>query len=151
MYPTSILRGLRPEELRLLAQAHDDQAEALRAAASRRGDEITRAAAAQKLVAYLHSLPDLVAARAQSMPEDAAIRMVSRETGVPLETVAAHWRHAKKRIAEEARERRNREIMRLAARGWTNSAIGARLDLHPSTVARIIQRALRATAAMAAE
>ncbi|WP_299394661.1 helix-turn-helix domain-containing protein [Pelagibius sp.] len=151
MYPTAILRGLRPEELRLLAQAHDDQAEALRAAAERRHGEIERWATAQREIAFLLTLPDLVAARAQSMPEDRAIAMVAAETGVALETVQVHWRHGKKRRAEEAREKRNREIMRLAARGWTNGAIAGRLDLHPSTVARIIQKTLRATAAIAAE
>lgn len=151
MYPIAILRGLRPEELRLLAEAHDKQAEALRAAADRRSSEIDRHRAAQRQVAFLLTLPELVAARAQSMPEDRAVTTVAAETGIPVETVQIHWRNARKRMAEEAREKRNREIMRMAARGWTNGAIAKRLDLHPSTVARIIQRTLRATAAFAAE
>jgi len=43
----------------------------------------------------------------------------------------------------EAREMRNREIMALARRGWTNKEIGARFNLHPVSISRIIQRQLK--------
>jgi len=42
-----------------------------------------------------------------------------------------------------AKTERDIEIMRLARRGWSNTEIAARLELHPNTVSRVIRRELR--------
>jgi DNA-binding NarL/FixJ family response regulator len=39
---------------------------------------------------------------------------------------------------------RNRQIMRLAGRGWTDAAIAAKYQMHPKSVNRIVRRMLRA-------
>lgn len=39
--------------------------------------------------------------------------------------------------------KRNREVMRLATRGWSNELIGKRMKLHQVTVSKIVQRVLR--------
>lgn len=41
------------------------------------------------------------------------------------------------------RQQRDREILRAAARGWTNAKIAKRWAMHPSTVSRIVARAMR--------
>lgn len=71
---------------------------------------------------------------------DQAIRQVAAELAVPLETVE-HWiRQARRQAKHQARERRNREIARLAARGWTNRAIAERFSLAPSYISTILSR-----------
>jgi hypothetical protein len=46
-------------------------------------------------------------------------------------------------LREGERLARDREVMRLAHRGWSNDRIGKRLKLHPVTVSKIIGRILR--------
>ena len=46
---------------------------------------------------------------------------------------------------EMIRQRRNMEIMRLAARGWTNKRIGSKVGLSGGQISRIVQDQLRAT------
>lgn len=45
----------------------------------------------------------------------------------------------KKQIRDAKKLDRQAQVMRLAARGWTNKQIAARLGCHPSTVSRIVQ------------
>jgi len=45
------------------------------------------------------------------------------------------WRRAAR--PDEARERRNREVCRLARAGWTNAELAARFRLSPATICRI--------------
>lgn len=72
----------------------------------------------------------------------AAIAAIACEAGVPLATVEAHYRlQMRDQLAAELHER-NVMIMRMAGRGWSNAAIAKRLELHPSTVSRIVRRGL---------
>ena len=69
--------------------------------------------------------------------------------GVPPETTMFYLRRhgvVQRRIN---RARRDREIMRLAALGWIDARIGARVGLHPGSVSRIVQRVLRETRPLA--
>ena len=78
------------------------------------------------------------------IPEEQAVAAVAEATGLPRETVAANVAQIR-RLTEQARRfQRDREIMALARRGHHNAEIGRRVKLHPGTVSRIIQAALRA-------
>lgn len=62
---------------------------------------------------------------------------------IPPDTVYA-WQKRKRRADRAAkRAERNREIMRLAALGWTNAEIGRRVRLSPGYVSQVISKTLR--------
>jgi hypothetical protein len=75
---------------------------------------------------------------------DAALAELSFAHDEPIETIRAHYELGAKLAGKLKRERRNREIARLARQGLTNAEIGERLEpqLHPRTVARILRVAL---------
>jgi hypothetical protein len=50
-----------------------------------------------------------------------------------------------------AKGMRNRHIMRLARRGWTNDELGEKFDLHPKHISRIVQRLIRSQSPMGEE
>ncbi len=77
---------------------------------------------------------------------DSAIRATARVTGlenVDLERVLGK---ARQEAARRLVNRRNRRIMQLRARGFTDSEIGERVGLHEKSVARIIGQELRRAA-----
>lgn len=77
---------------------------------------------------------------ARGEDHDEAVRLVAAELAVPLETVQ-HWiRQARRQAERLERARRNREIARLAARGWSNRAIAERFGLAPSYISTLLSR-----------
>jgi len=72
--------------------------------------------------------------------DDDALEAASKAAGVqPLATrsYVVQWR---REAAAEVRARRNLEIMRLVARGWTNAQIAGRVGLSPAYVGRIVRK-----------
>ena len=81
---------------------------------------------------------EALAALARRRTEDAAEHdAIWRSPPPAFSRASPRQKRALERIA------RNREIMRLAARGWSNDLIGRRVKLHPVTISKIIQRTLR--------
>lgn len=76
---------------------------------------------------------------------ETAITAIAVQEGVLIETVRYYYEKELRVRKRDERCRRDRDIMRLAARGWTNARIAARVGLHPDSVSRIVQRTLRAT------
>ena len=68
-----------------------------------------------------------------------AIVAVTISTGFSKPVIEFHWRHYEKERQKADRVRRNREVMRLAARGWTNTQIGKQFGLHKGSVSRIVR------------
>lgn len=83
--------------------------------------------------------PQMTMAAAEIAASD-TVADVQLKMGCSATTARMAIAEAKTRQADQARQERNDLIMRLAARGWTNAQIAARVDLHPSTISKIIQR-----------
>ncbi len=100
----------------------------------------------RKVAGELKSLSNLGAVVAILMSEghsfDDVSRLLERE-GVPPETTLHYWKEHRRIQERIARAQRDREIMRLAARGWTNKQIALRFGLHEKSISRIVQRVLR--------
>ena len=137
------LKALHPQVLAELAHYHHEAAEDCATYERIKARRAERAAYNARRCRILLTA-DLVRARALSVPVERAIEQVAGETGLPVETVAANWHHAEKERRAMARARRDMAIMRMARRGRPNGEIAAQVSLHPGTVARIIQRMLRA-------
>lgn len=75
---------------------------------------------------------------------DAVSSEIATATGIPVATVLAWAKQARRDIADEDRSARDREIMRLAGRGWTNAQIGARLGISAKTASRAVTRSRKA-------
>lgn len=98
----------------------------------------------RRQLGIIRTLPDLVSChQATGMTADAAIRAAAQEAGVPVETVELWVARERRNRIEAERRRRQTEVMRLAARGWSNAAIAAEVGLHRNSVSRIVQRQLR--------
>ncbi len=136
------LKALRPEVLRELADYHHEASEDCATFERIKARRHERAAFNARKAAILE-IPDLVRARALAAPVERAIDQAALETGLPIETVAAAWRQSEKTRQRIARAHRDIAILRMARHGWTNGEIAAEVELHPGTVARIIQRMLR--------
>ena len=99
---------------------------------------------------YVASLPALAEPVYQKIQEgqtpENAINAVARETRTPVETVSLFWKMKEKRMAWSERAKRNRKIMRLAARGWTKAAIARHVGLSPNSIKAIVKRQLAAMA-----
>lgn len=137
------LKSLHPEVLAELAHYHREAAEDCATFETIKARRHERAAYNARKAAILGT-PDLVRARALAAPVEIAIATVAGETGLPVETVAANWAQAERTRRRITRAHRDMAIMRMARRGRTNGEIAAEVALHPGTVARIIQRMLRA-------
>ncbi len=72
--------------------------------------------------------------------DDDALEQAARRLGISPEATRSYVVQWRREAADEARARRNIEIMRLVARGWTNTQIAARVNLSPSYVGRIVRR-----------
>ena len=91
-------------------------------------------------------LPTVIAALiVQDLSLDEVIRQLSRE-GIPEPTTLYHWRRYQKVQERLRRAHRDREILRLAALGWSNAAIAEVFALSKSHISRIIQKTLRLAA-----
>lgn len=72
-----------------------------------------------------------------------AARRIAQVSGFPEASVIYWQDHARRAVDPEARARRDREALRLAALGHTNPAIADRLGISTRSVTRIIQAAYR--------
>lgn len=137
------LRGLLPSEKRDLARQYKILAAQLEQWADaedkgRRNTDRTKQAIQRR-----HGIPEAIQAKiASGCLDTLAPALVARELGLSIKVVEYHWREHQKDMAAQKKARRNREILRLAARGLSNSEIAARVGLSQGWVSRIIQRSL---------
>ena len=144
MYATATLRGLEPDQLDELAKAHEEQAAVLRAAASRRREELSIRASTKARMKSLDRLPAMVSKfESQGMTRADALACVALSTDAPAATIALRMRRAEKQAKADQKAARDRAVIDLAASGQSNTEIGRRFGLHRDTVARIIQRHFR--------
>ena len=82
---------------------------------------------------------------------DMAVLATLRSTGIPIETILAHWRRHRRETKDRAGLARDLKILRLARSGKSNHHIAARLapTLHPGSISRILRRLILAAAAQA--
>jgi hypothetical protein len=128
--------------LRPMAEEYAFKALQFRRRAIELEERDARRAAAEERFARFPALAEPVYQHIQQgKTTEEAIIAVALKTDVLVETVRFYWKRSKL-MAKITRANRNREIMRLAARGWTNAAIAKRVDMHPKSISRIIQRQL---------
>lgn len=135
----AVICRLPKESLRPLAVYHRGFAKRLllRAAELDRRDKLMRQAIAD--VALVAASADLVRGRLKFGEEvDEAIKAVAFENGFMIESVEHYWAKERRRLEAAARQQRNREIMRLAACGWTNKRLALRFGMHKSSIGRVI-------------
>lgn len=80
--------------------------------------------------------------RAQGYPHHDACERASRTLRVPVETVAYYVELAGRRARRAERAARDRMMVTLARRGWSNRAIGEHVGLSASQAGRVVRRAL---------
>lgn len=74
---------------------------------------------------------------------DEAIRITSHSTGTPSERIEPLIPLAQNHIVKTSRARRNRQIMQMVAKGYTNADIGERVGMHEKSISRIINDEIR--------
>lgn len=74
-----------------------------------------------------------------------AIRITSHATGAEADRLEALIPLAQNLASKAHRARRDRQIMQMVAKGYTNAQIGERVGLHEKTVSRIVSQNLRST------
>ncbi|PLW75415.1 hypothetical protein C0081_20325 [Cohaesibacter celericrescens] len=67
----------------------------------------------------------------------------AREHNLPIETVKSWQKRQERQTMDAKKIERDRSIMRLARKGWTNSEIGKALGLHANSISRIISKQKR--------
>jgi DNA-binding NarL/FixJ family response regulator len=72
-----------------------------------------------------------------------AIEKTATKTGAPVTAIENAWRRFSDSKNEHAMRQRNRLLIELASAGMSNAEIGHRLNLHYSSVARLIAKARR--------
>ena len=77
---------------------------------------------------------------------DQAVHAAARTTGLEAADLVRLLSPARKEAKRRQVNRRNRRIMRLRARGYSDKEIGERVGLHGKSVARIIGQELRRAA-----
>ena len=139
MYATATLRGLEPDQLLELAEAHERQAAVLRAAATRRTEEIDMHRATKAHFEKLAGAPALVDQyEREGVDRATAISVTAFRLDVPAATVSTYLRKREKQRKTD----RDGEVVRLICEGHSNAEIARRVGVHPGTVARIVQRRL---------
>jgi ATP/maltotriose-dependent transcriptional regulator MalT len=137
---TNTLRGLRADELQRLARFYHRLAGHLEAEAARREDRDSERAQHDARMRELEGAPALVEALvAEGRDEAAAIGQVARDLDAPFDTVKMRLQRARKARADHARQLRNREILRLAARGWADADIARQVAVSKATVSRVVR------------
>ena len=125
------LRALS-DHLDAQGQAHERTLEARREAA--------------RHLAKTHSLGTTIATRmAEGRTFDEVAAELERQ-GVQGGTILYYWRRYQIAQAKIERAHRDREILRLAARGWSNAELGAKFKLSKSRISRIVRKAIEAQA-----
>lgn len=141
----TLLHGANPRQaravgtlLRELADAADHQADLIE-------QERETAQNAKKRLKRLNGIPlEIERDLAQGLDLARALDTAAGRHQVPLETVTLRWQLHQRPRRRMAKEKRNREILRLARRGWSNAELARHFGLAPSTVSRIVADALRA-------
>lgn len=138
---TAFITELTPGAARAMAEYFDAMASACR----ERADRIDALDAMKKRNAdQIAALPE-IGARALALidhgiPVEAVIKSLADSERVPVETVAAYAKKSTEKRDKQKRQHRDIEIVRAAARGWSNGQIAAQHNLSPSTVSRIVRR-----------
>lgn len=110
---------------------------------------IQDAAALRAVAAWLRRHAAHAEARADQLDKDrkrdrsagdALRRITAERDALPFASLTPGERR-ERRIAQ--RRERNREILRCAARGWSNAKIADRFGVHPATVSRAVTAAMR--------
>lgn len=128
--------------LRYIAAAYRKTADAIEAEADRREQREAMRAEAEANRDRLRRLPrDHATYVAAGWSHADALRRVAEDHGMPEDTVALHVREAQRQRDHAARQARDAEIARLAAAGWTRTAIAQRMAVSPSTVTRAVRTA----------
>ena len=133
MLPVDVLEDLARNLYQIAARV-DGRARALRHIAdeeARRQRERTAVQSAVGIALAYHG-------RGMELP--AAVRAAAQLTGEEPGRIEALAGAQLGRSQRATRARRDLEIIRMAARGWTNADIAVIVDLHPKHVARIIRR-----------
>jgi DNA-binding NarL/FixJ family response regulator len=135
------------EQLRAIAQTLEALARSYRARADALDDMERTSARASRAVQVAQRTPEIVARYiSDGLALPCAQAQTAIDTGLPIDTIAWHWKkHLRDRNAT-ATKHRNALIMSLASRGLTNHDIAAKTGLHPGSVSRIIGKTLRSTA-----
>lgn len=132
-------------ELRQIAESLEKQAQTLR----RKADQIEQSVGRKEQSAELFSRLDRLGqehAAALGWDEkklDSADLASARAHNVPPETVAFYTRRAIRAKAAGDRAARDREILRLARLGHTNSEISSRVGVSTRTISKAITAAFR--------
>jgi len=71
---------------------------------------------------------------------DQAIEATAHETGILPTTILEHWKIAEKKRKDITKAVRDRQILKMIKNGKSNQEIGQALNLHPTTVSKIISR-----------
>jgi DNA-binding NarL/FixJ family response regulator len=130
------LRSLAALELRAVADALTHQARELYARADLLDEREAERQARRPRLDHLGQAVAVLVSEGRSIQE--AAHQVAAATGAQVGTVLWWYEKDRKAAQEQERSQRNRAIMRLAAKGWSNAEIAARYNLSPSTVSRII-------------
>jgi DNA-binding NarL/FixJ family response regulator len=125
------------------ADALDDAARQLDQAAQALRRQAQAASARQAFARQVERRHDIGAQVAAAADPQAAAQAAARAHGLSVGQVQLWADQATRKQPWIARQRRNREIMRLAARGWTNAQLADRFGLARETISRIITKQLR--------
>lgn len=126
------------EHIAAALKAQAEMAEADERGNARRRE---RAEAARRATSLVDRLTE------SGIAPDEAIDKVAELLQIERAQLAVHWRTAGGKPGR-VKAARNRRIMRLAARGWSDAEIAAHMtpSLHPKSVNRIVRHMLRASA-----
>lgn len=147
------LPRLDPQACRAMADYHRRLAARLDAAAEL-GEADDRATARRRARSDLaRRLGERVARAVENgHAADRAIAVLARRAGIDPAQLRAWWQIARRKRRAAGRKpgsARDLEILRLAARGWTDAQLAARFKLDRSTVNRIVRRTLAGTSTAA--
>ncbi len=133
------LTGLDHKALFDIANWHDKQATILRERAHLLAARANQQNDIDRRLKFLDRLPDTVMRYLrQGCSLIEAMDKAAEHSKVPLATVQTRWQAFIVTKDKKSISRRNKLIMDLAALDLTNAQIGARVDLHPVSVSRII-------------
>lgn len=136
--------GLPPTALRLIAGHLEELARQYRARAATLDHWADTQAHAKQRLDAAYSSPEVFRQYlAQGLAYEQALDATAAATGLPVETIEYHWRRQNRPDPKAEAEARAIEVLRLAAKGWSNAAIAEKLSLHPNSVSRIISRKIR--------
>lgn len=139
--------AITPAQMIALAEHLSDFAHALASLAERqrqRNQSLARARDANRKyrARRREAIDMLIDGYRRAIPAAALHRAIARHLEMSIETVEDIDAACRTKRVRQSRERRDREIMALARRGWRNTEIATHLGIHRNTVSAAIRRAL---------